>query len=467
MQEKKCATLKGQGENACIRFTLVSLGCDKNLVDAEYMVGLLCDHGFRYTEDESEADVIVVNTCCFIHDAKQESIETILRLTEYKRSTCKRLIVTGCLAQRYSKDIQKEIPEVDAVLGTASYDDILTVCSDLLGENAVSEIMKPLTYLPSIEGKRVISTPGHYEYLKIAEGCDKHCTYCIIPHIRGPYRSYPMEELLKKAEFLAKEGVSELIVIAQETTVYGVDLYGRKMLPTLLSKLSEIEGIRWIRLLYAYPEEIDDELIEVMSTNPKVLHYIDMPIQHSVSGVLKRMGRRTDEEQIRAVIRKLRERIPDICIRTTLITGFPGETEEDYESLYRFVNEIEFDRLGVFTYSREEDTPAAKMSDQVPERTKKKRYRELMELQQAIVFDNASSHIGESLEVIVEGELPNEEEDGHAYVCRTYRDAPDIDGFIFVNSPYELMTGQMFSVRVSAVHDYDLIGEMIDEDEHS
>lgn len=440
-----------------MKLHLRTLGCDKNLVDAEFMLGDLCGNGFTYTEDENEADVIVINTCCFISDAKQESIDTILELAELKKSGLKALVVTGCLAQRYAEEIKSEIPEVDAIVGTASRDAVTeAVLASLNGRYFVRR--DELTRLPKEDGERVITTPGHYEFLKIAEGCDKRCTYCIIPSIRGPFRSVPMEALIDEATTLARAGVKELILVAQETTLYGVDLYGKKSLPELLCKLSEIDGIEWIRLQYAYPEEVTEELIEVMSTNPKVCHYIDIPIQHGSDNILRRMGRRTNQEELRNVISLLRERIPDICIRTTLITGFPGETQEDFEETYRFVNEMEFDRLGVFPYSQEENTPAADFDDQVDEVTKNFRRDEIYELQQEIVFENASEMIGKQLRVLIEGYLSDED----VYVGRSYKDAPDIDGLVFVYANRQLMTGDMVTVRITDAREYDLEGE-IDE----
>ena len=434
---------------------LLSLGCDKNLVDAEFMLGDLLSDGFAFTDDENEADVIVVNTCCFISDAKEESINTILQMAELKKSGLKALVVTGCLGQRHAEEILKEIPEVDAVVGTASRDSIVeAVKSALLGKSLIKK--EPLTRLPKEKGKRIVTTPGHYEYLKIAEGCDKRCTYCIIPSIRGPYRSIPMEELISEAKSLAEEGVKELIIVAQETTIYGSDLYGRNMLPELLCKLSDINGIRWIRLQYAYPEEVTDELINVMSTNPKILHYIDIPIQHASDAVLKRMGRRCDQKKLRQVIGRLRAAMPDICIRTTLITGFPGESQEDFEETYRFVNEMEFDRLGVFTYSQEENTPAADFTDQIDEAVKEFRKNEIYELQQEIAFEKAETKVGRKLDVIIDGYLADED----VYVGRSYMDAPDVDGMVFVYSDRTLMTGDMVNVKVTDAREYDLEGEL-------
>lgn len=441
-----------------MKLLMVSLGCDKNLVDTEFMLGMFSRHGFVFTDDENEADVIVINTCCFIHDAKQESIDTILEMAAYKEQNLKALIVCGCLAQRYADEIIKEIPEVDAIVGTSSYDKIIEAIEEALA-GTTSRQLEDVDRLPMPDVDRVMSTPGHFAYLKIAEGCNKRCTYCIIPKIRGNYRSYPMERLVKEAEYLASLGVKELIVIAQETTVYGQDLYGKKSLAKLLNALCEIDGIEWIRIMYAYPEEIDDELIECMASHKKILHYIDMPIQHASDRILKKMGRRTDQAMIREVVGKLRGAMPDICIRTTLITGFPSETQEDHEELYRFVNDMEFDRLGVFTYSCEEDTAAAKMDEQIPEDIKKARYDELMELQQAIVFDKNEELVGTSFEVIVDGSIP---EDG-VNVCRTYRDAPDIDGYLFMNSNHLYDTGIMTCAKIIDAHEYDLEGVDVGE----
>lgn len=434
----------------------ISLGCDKNLVDSEVMLGLLDAKGYRIVDDEAQADVIVVNTCCFIHDAKEESIQTILEMAEYKENgRLKALVVTGCLAQRYQQEILEEIPEVDAVLGTASYDRIVrTVEEALAGKGHVE--LGSLEELPTAEERRLVTTGGHYAYLKIAEGCDKHCTYCIIPKIRGNYRSVPMERLLKEARKLAGQGVKELILVAQETTLYGKDLYGEKSLHRLLRELCRIKGIRWIRLLYCYPEEVDDGLIQVIKEEKKICHYIDLPIQHANDEILKRMGRRTSKEQLKAVVAKLREEIPDIAIRTTLIAGFPGETRKQHKELLEFADEMEFDRLGVFTYSPEEDTPAADMPDQVPEEVKEERQAELMELQQEIAFGQAEGMIGREVVVMIEGKVADED----AYVGRTYRDAPNVDGLIFVQTEEELVTGDFAKVRVTGALEYDLIGEL-------
>ena len=440
-----------------MKILFISLGCDKNLVDTEVMLGLLASRGYEMTDDETQADVIVINTCCFIHDAKEESIQNILEMAEYKKQgKIKALIVTGCLAQRYRQEIIDEIPEVDEVLGTTAYDKILdAVDAALAGEHSV--MLSDLDALPLPDTKRLVTTGGHFAYLKIAEGCDKHCTYCIIPKIRGNFRSVPMERLLKEAQELADQGVKELILVAQETTLYGKDLYGEKSLHILLKNLCKISGIRWIRILYCYPEEITDELIRVMKEEPKICHYLDLPIQHANDTILGRMGRRTSKQELVDIIRKLRSEIPDICLRTTLITGFPGETEEQHKELMGFVDEIEFDRLGVFTYSPEEDTPAAEMPGQIDEEVKLDRQAELMELQQEIAFDNAQDMVGREVLVMIEGKVADE----NAYVGRTYRDAPNVDGLIFINTDEELLSGDFARVKVTGAIDYDLIGELL------
>lgn len=441
----------------------ISLGCDKNLVDTEVMLGILAQRGHQMVDDENEADVIIINTCCFIHDAKEESIQNILEMAQLKENgRLKALIVAGCLAQRYKDEILKEIPEVDAVLGTTSYEEIGNVIDSVLSDNVIERgqsriTMKDVDYLPEVKTKRLVTTGGHFAYLKIAEGCDKHCTYCIIPKVRGNYRSVPMENLLKEAQELADGGVKELILVAQETTVYGQDIYGKKMLPKLLKELCKIGGIQWIRILYCYPEEITDELIQTMKEEPKICHYLDLPIQHASDVILKKMGRRTSKAQLIETIEKLRDAMPDIALRTTLITGFPGETEEDHEELMDFVDQMEFERLGVFTYSPEEDTPAAKMDGQIEEEVKEERQAELMELQQDIVFEQAEDMIGRELLVMIEGKVADE----NVYVGRTYRDAPNVDGLIFVNTDEELMSGDFAKVKVTGAMEYDLIGELI------
>ena len=440
-----------------MKILFISLGCDKNLVDTEVMLGLLASRGYEMTDDETEADIIVVNTCCFIHDAKEESIQNILEMAEYKKKgKARALIVTGCLAERYRQEILDEIPEVDEVLGTTAYDRILdAVDAALAGEHSV--MLADIDALPLPDTKRLVTTGGHFAYLKIAEGCDKHCTYCIIPKIRGNYRSVPMERLIREAEELAAQGVKELILVAQETTLYGKNLYGEKSLHRLVRELCRISGLRWIRILYCYPEEITDELIQVMKEEKKVCHYLDLPIQHASDAVLKRMGRRTSKQELVEIIGKLRREIPDICLRTTLITGFPGETEEQHEELIEFVDEMEFDRLGVFTYSPEEGTPAEKMPDQIDEEVKEERQDELMELQQEIAFENAERMVGREVLVMIEGKVADE----NAYVGRTYRDAPNVDGLIFINTDEELLSGDFARVKVTGALDYDLIGELL------
>ena len=442
-----------------------SLGCDKNLVDSEVMLGLLKKDGFTFTDEEADADIIVVNTCCFIHDAKQESINTLLSAAGYKKTGhLKALIAAGCLAERYADQIRKEMPEVDAVVGTTAYEKIVPVIREVL-QKQEEQAQEPhvvclddLQALPLPEVDRVNTTGGYTTYLKIAEGCDKHCTYCIIPKVRGDYRSVPMEHLLKEAAFLAEGGAKELILVAQETTVYGTDIYGVKKLPELLHGLCKIPGIKWIRILYCYPEEITEELIDTIRDEPKICHYLDMPIQHCADGLLKRMGRRTDEQELRDVISRLRTRIPDIALRTTLITGFPGETEEDQKKLAAFVSEERFDRLGVFTYSKEEGTPAAKMKEQIPERVKKARRNEIMALQQTISAENGRKRIGEVLDVLIEGSLPED----NIYLGRSYRDAPGVDGYVFVESEQPLLSGDMVRVEITAAKEYDLIGRQVE-----
>ena len=442
-----------------MKILFISLGCDKNLADSEEMLGLLTAGGHEITDDETQADAIVINTCCFIKDAKEESVETILEMAEYKKTgSCHALIVTGCMAQRYQKEIIEEVPEVDAVLGTTSYGDIVKALEEAVAGNHFEEF-RDIDYLPDTGSKRVLTTGGHFGYLKIAEGCDKHCTYCIIPKLRGKFRSVPMERLIAQAEDMAEQGVKELILVAQETTVYGKDLYGKKSLHILLKKLCEIRGIRWIRILYCYPEEIYDELIETIRDEKKICHYLDIPIQHASDRILKRMGRRTSKQELIDIIGKLRKEIPDIVLRTTLITGFPGETEEDHEELKEFVDEMEFDRLGVFTYSPEENTPAAEMADQVPEEVKEERRDELMELQQEISYNRGQDRIGQELLVMIEGKVADES----AYIGRTYGDAPKVDGYIFVQTGELLMTGDFAKVRVTGALEYDLIGVLSDE----
>ncbi|MDY3016815.1 30S ribosomal protein S12 methylthiotransferase RimO [Blautia sp.] len=442
-----------------MKILFISLGCDKNLTNSEEMLALLTENGHEIVDSEEDAEIIVINTCCFIHDAKEESIENILEMAEYKKSgTCKALIVTGCMAQRYKEEIIQEIPEVDAVLGTSSYRDILKAVEEACSGRHFEEY-RDINELPEDTGRPVLTTGGHYGYLKIAEGCDKHCTYCIIPSLRGSFRSVPEERLLAQAEYMAEQGVKELILVAQETTVYGTDLYGKKTLHILLKKLCRIKGIRWIRVLYCYPEEIYDDLIQVMKEEKKICHYLDLPIQHASDKILKRMGRRTTRAQLTEIIEKLRREIPDIVLRTTLITGFPGETEADHQELMDFVDQMEFDRLGAFTYSPEEGTPAEKMTDQVPEELKEERRDEIMELQQEISLEKGNDRIGQELMVMIEGKVSGES----AYIARTYGDAPKVDGYLFVQTGELLMTGDFAKVKVTGALEYDLIGELADE----
>ena len=442
-----------------MKILFISLGCDKNLVDSEEMLGLLNSRGYTFTDDETEADVIIINTCCFINDAKEESVQTILEMAEYKKTgKCKALIVTGCMAQRYKQEILDEVSEVDQVLGTTAYEKIVEAVDEALaGSRGVEE--KPLSYLPQTDAKRMVTTGGHYAYLKIAEGCNKCCTYCIIPKLRGRYRSVPMERLIEQAKELAAQGVKELILVAQETTVYGVDLYGKKSLHLLLEQLCRISGLRWIRILYCYPEEIYEELIQTMKREEKICHYLDLPIQHASDAVLRRMGRRTTRADLEQIVTHLREEIPDIVLRTTLIAGFPGETEEQHQEVMEFIDEMEFDRLGVFTYSQEEDTPAASMPDQIDEETKLNWQEELMELQQEIAFDRAEGRTGSVVTAMIEGKVADED----AYVARTYGDAPNVDGLLFVQTAEELNSGDFVRVHITGAVEYDLIGELTED----
>ena len=442
-----------------MKILFVSLGCDKNLVDSEMMLGQLLEEGYEFTDDEEQAEAVIVNTCCFIGDAKEESINTVLEMAERKKSgQLSALLVTGCLAQRYQAQIREEIPEVDAILGTMSIDEITEALKEALAGKG-RDRYRDINGIPVYGKRRVVTTGGHYAYLKIAEGCDKHCTYCIIPKVRGRYRSIPMESLVKEADRLAKGGVKELILVAQETTLYGTDLYGEKSLHKLLKELAKVSGIEWIRLLYCYPEEIDEALIRAIKSEKKVCHYLDIPIQHASDGILKKMGRKTSGEALRTIIEKLRKEIPDICLRTTLITGFPGETDEEHEELLAFVDEMEFDRLGVFPYSQEEDTPAAEMEGQIPEEVKLSRQAELMGLQQEIAFERAEDMVGRVLTVMVEGKVADED----VYVTRTYMDAPGVDGYLFLTADVNLMTGDFVKVQVTDFNEYDLIGEIYHE----
>lgn len=445
-----------------MKILFVSLGCDKNLVDSEMMITDLRENGFQIVDDEMIADVIVVNTCCFIGDAKEESINTLLEMAEYKEiGNCKLLVAAGCLAQRYHSEIEQEIPEVDMIVGTMGYENLpRDIKKHLEGDEEAKTYLKDINHLPKPLTNRDSMSGGYYAYLKIAEGCDKCCTYCVIPKVRGSYRSVPMENLIAQATHLVENGAKELILVAQETTLYGVDLYGEKSLSKLLNKLSEIEQLRWIRILYCYPEEISDDLIQAIKDNEKVCHYLDIPIQHGSDYILQRMGRRTNSEELKNMISKLRKEIPDICLRTTLITGFPGEREEDHQALVEFVKEMRFDRLGVFTYSREEDTVAADMPEQIPEDVKVKRQEEIMEIQQEIAFENSNDQIGRVMDVMIEGNLP---EDG-VYIARTYMDAPDVDGYVFISTPWNLESGDFVKVEIVRADGYDLIGDIVEEE---
>ena len=444
-----------------MKILFVSLGCDKNTVDSEKMLAILEREGYSFTDDEEEAEIAIINSCCFINDAKEESIQTIIDLGKRRLSgQLKALIVTGCLAQRYPDEIHKDLPEVDALIGTAGIGSVAGVIRSVLNKESTDSIC-PFSDRPFNITDRIMTTGGLYEYLKIAEGCDRHCTYCIIPGIRGPYRSYPMEELIKEAADLVSRGTTELILVAQETTLYGTDLYGKKMLPELLRRLCDIDDLKWIRIMYCYPEEINDELIGVMRDEPKVLHYLDMPVQSGSDRILKTMGRRITRKEIFGIIDKLREAIPDICLRTTLITGFPGETAEDHADTIDLVRRARFDRLGCFKYSPEEGTPAALMPGQISERTKSKRLKDIMSLQQKIVFTANEARKGMLMDAFVEGYLSEE----NIYVCRTYSDAPDIDGLLFVSSDRELQSGMIIKAAITGYNEYDLIGEYIEQDE--
>ncbi len=458
-----------------MKILFVSLGCDKNRVDSEVMLGMLAQRGHEITDDETIAEAAVVNTCCFIGDAKEESINTILELSEYRvRGQYKALIVTGCLAQRYQDEVLREIPEIDRIIGISSIDHILDALDSVIEENAGLKSEKKaylddLSRKPFGNMKRVQTTGGQYNYLKIAEGCNKNCTYCVIPSVRGRYRSVPMEDIVLEAGSLVSQGVSELILVAQETTLYGVDLYGEKRLPQLLHELCQIEDLKWIRIMYCYPEEITDELIEAIKSEPKVCNYLDIPIQSGSDHILRQMGRKTNRAEIEERIGFIRSQIPDICIRTTLIAGFPGETDEDHQETLEFVRNMKFDRLGCFTYSQEEETVAASLPDQVPEEIKEKRRDEIMELQQEIAFKAAEGRIGQTVSAVIEGRITDDDEDeyGFTYVARTYMDAPDVDGYLFImNVPYDLMSGQFVDVLITGSNDYDLVGELIEEDEN-
>lgn len=438
----------------------VSLGCDKNRVDSEVMLGILRERGYTIVSDETEADIIVVNTCCFIKDALEESIETIIEMAEYKKSgRCKGLIVSGCLAQRFEKEMFHEMPEVDAVIGTTAYESVADVADRILGGEKSIKVMENIDSQMKEENapKRVLSTAGHYAYLKISEGCDNHCTYCVIPKMRGKHRSRTMESLVEETKMLAENGVKELLVVAQDTSIYGRDLYGKPMLHELLKKLCRIEGIEWIRLLYCYAETLTDETIQTMAEEDKICKYIDIPIQHGSDTVLKRMGRKTSSKLISDKIAALRTAMPDICIRTTIITGFPGETEEEFAEVCDFVEKMKFDKLGVFTYSPEEGTPAAEMDNQIDEEVKGERKNYIMEIQKRISAEKCEEMIGKTIKVITDGKIPEE----GVYCGRSYKDAPDIDGLVFFKADYEIMSGDFADVKINEASDYDLIGEAV------
>lgn len=446
--------------NAKISF--VSLGCDKNLIDSEIMLGLIDEDGYTITYDDSEADIIIINSCGFIMDANQEAIDKVLEMADYKKEGhCKALIVTGCMAQRYKDEIFEALPEVDAVVGTGDFESIGDVIKRLLeGEKQVKLVTDKEHLLnPDNSYKRIITTTGGFSYLKIAEGCDNHCTYCTIPSLRGHYRSRTIDSLVKEAEILASKGVRELILIAQDTSLYGSDIYGKKSLPELLRKLSQIEDIKWLRILYCYPENITDELIDEMASNPKVLHYLDMPIQHSEDRILKLMGRRSTNAGLKNIIGKMREKMPDMCIRTTLITGFPSETQKEFKAQCDFIKEVKFDRLGVFTYSPEDGTPAARMDNQIDEDVKAERKDYLLQVQKGVSANICQQYVGKILEVIVEGKI---EGDDNVYCGRSYRDCYEIDGFVFFKSKDELLAGDFYKIKITEAGDYDLIGERID-----
>lgn len=437
----------------------ISLGCDKNLVDSEIMLGLLNKSGYNIISDESKADIIIINSCCFIQSAIEESIETILEVSEYKSTgNCKALIVTGCMAERYKNKIFSELPEVDAIVGTTSYEKIVDIIDDVITAKNLKSFNDINSNIEEDNAyNRILTTAGYYAYLKIAEGCNNHCTYCIIPKVRGRYRSRTIESLIKEAQILAKKGVKELIIVAQDTTQYGIDLYGEKKLPDLLKRLAQIDGIEWIRLLYVYPEQITDELIETIAHEPKICNYLDMPIQHSNDNILKKMGRKSCQKQIKETIYKLRTTIPDIAIRTTLITGFPEETEQEFKDMLDFVAEMKFDRLGVFTYSQEEDTPAYNYPNQIEESIKLERKQTILDLQKSISAQKCSNSINKTFKVLVDGKLPED----NVYCGRTYKDAPDVDGLVFINTDCELISGDFVSVYINEATDYDLFGVIV------
>ena len=444
------------------KISFVSLGCDKNLIDSEIMLGLIDEKGYIITPNDSEADVIIINSCGFILDANQEAIDKVLEMADYKANgNCKALIVTGCMAQRYKDEIFESLPEVDAVVGTGDFENIGAVIDRLLNGEKKVQLVTDINHLFNENNsyKRMVTTTGGFSYLKIAEGCDNRCTYCTIPSLRGKYRSRNIESLVKEAEILADKGVRELILIAQDTSLYGKDLYGEQKLHVLLQEISKIEDIKWIRILYCYPENVYDELIDEMASNPKVLHYLDMPVQHTNDRILKLMGRRSTGDKIKDTVNRLRAKMPDMCIRTTLITGFPTETQEEFESVIDFMKEVKFDRLGVFTYSPEEGTPACRMDGQIDEEIKAQRKESIMEAQMEISAELGQKFVGKTLEVIVEGKIEDEDD---LYCGRSFRDCYEIDGFVFFKSSEELIAGDFYNIKITSAGDYDLIGERVE-----
>ncbi len=441
-----------------LKIALESLGCSKNLVDAEIMMGILNKKGYKLVGEFSEADIIIVNTCGFIESAKQESIDTILELAEYKTTgNLKILIVTGCLAQRYSEELKSEIPEIDAIVGTGSYQNIDEILNGLKEEKHIISL-NDIEFAYNEELPRYISTPSHMAYLKIGEGCDNHCTYCIIPKLRGKYRSRKMEDIIKEAKDLASRGVKEIVVIAQDTTKYGCDLYGKEMLPELLEELANIEGLKWIRIMYSYPESITEELVKVIKKYDNICNYFDMPIQHASNRILKLMNRRTTKEDILAKIEMIRTYIPDATVRTTIIVGFPGETEEDFKEVVDFAKQVKFDRLGAFAYSREEDTAADKLPNHLEEEVKVERRDALMLVQQGISQELNANKVGNVYEVLVEEQIED-----NVYIARTQGDAEEIDSIVYVKYKNQLNAGDFVTVKINNALEYDLMGDVVDE----
>ncbi|WP_303863328.1 30S ribosomal protein S12 methylthiotransferase RimO [Alkalibaculum bacchi] len=440
---------------------LVSLGCAKNLVDSEIMLGLIERGSYTITEDHSKADIIIINTCGFIESAKEESIDTILQLGQYKENgNLKALIATGCLSERYKDELLNEIPELDAVVGTGDYENIIQIIEDTLkGEKVCAYGHIDYSFDESLP--RRISTPKYTAYVKIGDGCDNHCTYCIIPYLRGKYRSRKLEDIKREVEQLVNNGVKEIIIIAQDITQYGIDLYEKHSLPMLLRELEKIEGLRWIRLLYVYPENIGEDLIDVIKNSKKILHYLDIPLQHTEDSVLKKMARRTTKTKIINLINTLRREIPDIIIRSTIITGFPGESEEEFEAMVETLKDLQIDRLGVFPYSLEEGTPAALLGGQIEEGVKIRRQEQILEMQQDISLSHNESQVSKIIEVLIEGAT----DDPNTFVGRSYMDAPEIDGYVYVHSQKRLEEGDLCVVRIVDALEYDLIGEIVHGDE--